>query len=122
MPPYLLFRGAPKELADNQRSYDFLRRQDGYFVSVRVETVGDPDANSRGSCCRFDDCLQRLNSVCAGEVIHVSKIGLEDLVEFRGATFSVLSGFYLLRRGEEPPTGRDRRAALHTPGSHAARV
>ena len=76
-----------------QLTYEFLRRQDGYFVKVRVSKVGNrkqfPLASVIGEGGTRD-----WTSDLEGKEIYLDRTGLEDLIEFQGVEFELLQDYY----------------------------
>lgn len=84
-------KGKPKVLTN--LSYDFLQKQDGYFVDIRILSVGIPRKFPLMSY-KNDGGVRMFSNDMIGKVIRVDRYTLEDLIQFQGITFEVLRGYY----------------------------
>lgn len=84
-------KGTPKVLEN--LSYDFLKQQDGYFVDVRVTSVGVKRKFPLMSY-KNENGVRMFSNDMIGKIIRVDRYTLEDLIEFQGITFEVLRGYY----------------------------
>lgn len=86
-------KGKPKVLKPEELNYDFLQRQDGYFVMINVLDVKKeldfPILNKMNG----ESGVREFSNDHRGNIF-VSKITLEDLIRFQGVEFEVLSGYY----------------------------
>jgi hypothetical protein len=83
--------GTPKVLED--LSYDFLSKQDGYFVEIRINHVNKSYAFPLMSEIDKKGVRNFTNDM-EGKTMFVDKITLEDLIMFHHITFDVLRGYY----------------------------
>ena len=89
---YLL--GAPKVLGPDQLDYGFLRRQDGYFVKIRVTSVAKRRQFPLASVVDRETGTRDWTNDLEGEVLYLDKAGLEDLLRFQGVEFEILQGYF----------------------------
>ena len=89
---YLL--GAPKVLGPDQLDYDFLRRQDVYFVKVRVTSVAKRRQFPLASVVNRQTGTRDWSNELEGTELYLDKTGLEDLIRFQGVEFLVLQGYF----------------------------
>jgi hypothetical protein len=84
-------KGLPKIL--KELNYDFLKKQDGYFVEIIVNSVGIKREFPLLSIIG-DDGVRNFTNNIIGKSFWVDKIQLEDLIEFQQITFKILKGYY----------------------------
>ena len=89
---YLL--GAPKVLGPDQLDYEFLRRQDGFFVKVRVTSVARRRQFPLASVVNRETKTRDWTNDLEGHELYLDKAGLEDLIRFQGVEFQVLQGYF----------------------------
>ena len=84
-------KGKPKILEN--MSYDFLKKQDGYFVDIRINSVG---VHRKFPLMSFknENGVRMFSNDMVGEIVRVDRYTLEDLIQFQGITFEVLRGYY----------------------------
>ena len=87
-------KGAPKVLAPDQLDVEFLRRQDGYFIKIRVTGVGKRRQFPLASVVNPKTGTRDWTNELEGKELFVDKTGLEDLVRWQGVEFVVLQGYY----------------------------
>ena len=82
-------KGTPKII--NDLTYDFLKKQDGYFVEILVKKVNKhykfPLMSKMGEVREFTNNME-------GEMIVVDKITLEDLIHYQEIEFEIIKGYY----------------------------
>ena len=86
-------KGLPKIVPDEGLTYDWLQKQDGYFVDIVVKAVGINRAFPLMSA-KNDDGVRVFDNEMIGKTIRVDKITLEDLIEFQQVQFEVVRGYY----------------------------
>jgi hypothetical protein len=78
-------KGRPKILT--QFDYDYLKQQDGYFVEIVITKVAKhfkfPLMSQKGETRNFTNDM-------IGQVMHVDKISLEDLIQFHQIEFDTV--------------------------------
>lgn len=84
-------KGTPKVLED--LSYDFLKRQDGYFVKIKINSVGTR-LNFPYMSYMDEDNVRQFTNDMEGRIMFVDKISLEDYIKFHNITFDVIQGYY----------------------------
>ena len=89
MPGFL--RGKPKVI--NNLNYDWISKQDGYFIDIEIESVGIHRKFPLMSY-KNEESVRTFSNEMVGRIIRVDKTTLEDLIEFQGITFKVLRGYY----------------------------
>ena len=83
-------KGTPKVLEN--RSYEFLEKQDGYFVQIRVEKVNKKYKFPLMSYINEEGVRVFTNE--PPDNLFVCKIELEDLINFHQIEFEVVDGYY----------------------------
>ena len=86
-------KGMPEIITDDCLTYDWIKKQDGYFVDIVVKSVGIHRAFPLMSV-KNDDNVRVFSNDMIGKTIRVDKITLEDLIEFQKVTFDVVRGYY----------------------------
>ena len=80
----------PKVLSD--KTYEFLKQQDGYFVRTKIIKLNkhlDPPLTSKINEDR--GVREFINEMDNGS-IYIDKVGLEDLITFHEAEFEIIGG------------------------------
>lgn len=84
-------KGLPKILKD--LSYDFLKKQDGYFVKILVKKVNKhrkfPLLSSKN-----DQGIRYFSNDMVNKQVYIDKISLEDVIEFQQIEFDIIDGYY----------------------------
>jgi hypothetical protein len=83
-------KGSPKVL--NELSYEFLQKQDGYFVDIVIKSVGIPRKFPLMSY--MNDGVRNFTNDMIGKTMRVDRYTLEDLIEFQKIEFDVVRGYY----------------------------
>ena len=83
-------KGSPKVLKD--MSYEFLQKQDGYFVDIVIKSVGIPRKFPLMSY--MNEGVRNFTNDMIGRTMRVDKYTLEDLIRFHNITFDVVRGYY----------------------------
>jgi hypothetical protein len=82
-------KGKPKIITN--LSYDFLQKQDGYFVEIKITKVGKhykfPLMSKVGEVRDFTNDM-------VNELIVVDKITLEDLIHYHQIEYEIVKGYY----------------------------
>lgn len=82
-------KGRPKIITN--LTYDFLKSVDGYFVEIKIKKIGKdrifPLISKLGEVRDFSNDM-------VGEIIHIDKFALEDLIEFQEVEFDIIKGYY----------------------------
>ena len=84
-------KGKPKVLKD--LTYDFISKQDGYFVDIIINSVGIKRNFSLMSFKNADGIRMFTNDM-VGKTMRVDRYTLEDLIEFHNITFTIVRGYY----------------------------
>jgi hypothetical protein len=84
-------QGKPKILEN--KSYDFLKQQDGYFVQIKINKVNKHYKFPLISKLN-DEGVRIFTNDMENEIIYVDKITLEDLIEFHDIKFDIIMGYY----------------------------
>ena len=84
-------QGTPKIL--NDLSYDFLKKQDGYFVEIRIKEVNKSYKFPLMSCIT-NDGIRDFNNDMIHKIINVDKITLEELIKYHKIKFDIIRGYY----------------------------
>jgi hypothetical protein len=83
-------KGSPKVLKD--LFYEFLQKQDGYFVDIVIKSVGVPRKFPLMSY--MNDGVRNFTNDMIGKTMRVDRYTLEDLIQFQSITFDVVRGYY----------------------------
>lgn len=88
-------KGLP-EIINNERNennYEFLSKQDGYFVEIKIKKIGkklqfplQSKINKKG--------VRIFTNKLKNKIIYVDKTSLEDLIKFQHAEFEIIRGYY----------------------------
>ena len=83
--------GQPKVLQD--KTYEFLKSVDGYFVEITITKVG---INRKFPLMSYitDKGIRLWTNDMVGRTIWVDKFALEDLIEFQKVEFDIIKGYY----------------------------
>jgi hypothetical protein len=85
-------QGTPKVIKPNDLNMNFLNKQDGYFIKIRINKVNKhlkfPLLNKK-----YDGVREFTNKV-EGITMYVDKISLEDAIKFQNIEFDILQGYY----------------------------
>lgn len=84
-------KGKPKVLKD--LTYDFLKQQDGYFIEIKIKSVGIKRNFSLMSY-KNEDGIRIFSNDMIDKKIKVDKCTLEDLIEFQKIEFEIIRGYY----------------------------
>ena len=87
-------KGKPKILTDEQKTYTFLKNQDGYFIKINLKQMGKKRAFPAISKV-YDNKRNWVNNI-TGELF-IDKITLEDLIQFHEINendFNIIDGYY----------------------------
>lgn len=82
--------GLPKVIED--LDYDKIKSCDGYFIEIRIKTVGIKRQFSLISAIDENGVRQFSNDM-VGKTIFVDKYSCEDMIEFQDVTFDVIRGY-----------------------------
>jgi len=83
--------GNPKPLEN--KTYDFLRNQTGYFVEIKITSVNKNYAFPLMSEMT-DKGIRNFTNDMMGKIMYVDKISLEDLIEYHKIEFDIVRGYY----------------------------
>lgn len=84
-------KGKPKVITNF--NYEWLSKQDGYFVDVKINKIGIKRKFSLMSQVN-DESIRIFNNDMEGQIIRVDKISLEDLIQFQKIDFEIIRGYY----------------------------
>lgn len=82
-------KGIPKVLTN--LSYDFLKKQDGYFVEILIKKV---NKHFKFPLMSKKDGTRNFTNDMEGEIFYADKTTLEDLITFQQIEFEVIKGYY----------------------------
>ena len=83
-------KGSPKVL--KELSYEFLQKQDGYFVDIVIKSVG---VHRKFPLMSYmNDGVRHFTNDMIGKTMRVDRYTLEDLIQFHKITFDVARGYY----------------------------
>ena len=83
--------GLPKALRNT--SYEFLKRQDGYFIRIIIIKLHKHLDFPLASSIDEDGVIHFTNTMDNG-IIYIHTTGLEDLIEFQKAEVTITDGYY----------------------------
>jgi hypothetical protein len=86
-------KGLPKIIPDDGLNYEWIKKQDGYFVDIVIKSVGIHRAFPLISE-KNDNEIRIFSNDVIGKTVRVDKITLEDLIEFQNVDFEVVRGYY----------------------------
>lgn len=95
--------GKPKILQPNELNYDFLKKQDGYFVEITITELNIYRDFPLASFA--DGGVRNFSNEMVGKSIHIDKISLEDLIKWQDVKFEILRGYYF-NEGRNPNIGK----------------
>lgn len=84
-------KGKPKVLKN--LTYDFLKQQDGYFVEIKIKSIGVKRDFSLMSY-KNDEGIRMFSNDMINKIIKVDKCTLEDLIEFQQIDFDIIRGYF----------------------------
>ena len=84
-------KGVPKVIKN--LDYNDLKLKDGYFVEIKIKSIGIKRAFPLISKVNIDGVRVFSNDLI-GEHIHIDKIALEDLIIFQDVDFEIIKGYY----------------------------
>jgi exonuclease VII small subunit len=84
-------KGKPKVIKEH--TYDFISKQDGYFVDIIINSVGIKRKFPLMSL-KNNDGIRIFTNDMIGKTIRVDKYTLEDLITFHNITFTIVRGYY----------------------------
>ena len=84
-------KGKPKVLKN--LTYQFLKQQDGYFVEIKIKSVGVKRDFSLMSY-KNEEGIRMFSNDMINKIIKVDKCTLEDLIEFQQIDFDIVRGYY----------------------------
>ena len=88
-----LLEDKPKVLID--KSYDFLKQQDGYFARTKVIKLSKHLYLPLTSKINEDSGVRDfINDMGNGFFLYIDKVGLEGLITFHEAEFEIIDGYY----------------------------
>lgn len=99
-----ILRGVPKVIPSHRRNLAWLSKQDGYFVECVVESVGKDRALPLLSYIDDHGIRRWSNQEMVGKTVYLDKTSLEDAMEFQGARFRIVRGYYF-DEGRNPAIG-----------------
>lgn len=85
-------KGLPKVIQKDQLNKEFLSRQDGYFIKIKVLDVGVRRKMPLLSY-KLNDVRMFSNDL-KNQIIYVDNIALEDFETFQNGTYEILQGYY----------------------------
>ena len=86
-------KGTPKVLKQEHLNYNFLEKQSGYFIKIKVTHVGKfrqfPLLSKK-----TESGVRLFSNDIIGEIIYIDEITLEDAINFQSIKFEVIDGYY----------------------------
>ena len=87
-----LLEDKPNVLTD--KSYDFLKRQDGYFVRTRIIKLNKHLDFPLTSKTNEDSGVRDFINEMDNGIIYIDKVGLESIITFHEPEFEIIDGYY----------------------------
>ena len=87
-----LLEDKPKVL--NDKSYEFLKQQDGYFVQAKIIKLNKHSDFPLTSELNEDGGVRDFINELDNEIIYIDKVGLEELITYHEAEFETIDGYY----------------------------
>jgi hypothetical protein len=87
-------KGMPNVIEPEHLNVEWLSQQDGYFVECIVESVSVDRALPLLSYIDEQGIRRWSNQEMIGKTVYLDKISLEDAMEFQGARFRIVRGYY----------------------------
>ena len=87
-----LLEDKPKVLYD--KSYDFLKQQDGYFVRIKIIKLNKHLDFPLTSKINEESGVRDLINEMDNDVIYSDKVGLEEITTYHEAEFETIDGYY----------------------------
>ncbi len=84
-------KGKPKVIED--KTYEFISKQDGYFVDIIINSVGIHRKFPLMSY-KNKEGIRIFSNDMIGQTMRIDKYTLEDLIQFHDITFSIVRGYY----------------------------
>ena len=86
-------RGSPKVIEPDNLTDDFLNKQSGYFVKIKVNSI--PIKRHFPLLSKKDkNGIRQFSNDLSGEEIYIDDIALQDAVKFQGITYDIIEGYY----------------------------
>jgi hypothetical protein len=90
-------KGKPKMIEKKDLNMEFLNKQDGYFIQIRIKNI--PKARDFPLQSYKDPVtgVRNFTNDLTGKDNYIDKIALEDFMEFQGLTekdFTIINGYY----------------------------
>lgn len=84
-------KGLPKVIENF--NYDDLKTKDGYFVEIKIKSVG---IHRKFPLLSFvnDNGIRIFTNELVGKTIYIDKIALEDAIQFQNISFDIIRGYY----------------------------
>lgn len=87
-----LLKGEPKVINDCNLNYEYLQKQDGYFIQIKINNVGKKYKFPLMSNINKSGVREWTNEPTQN--LYVDKITLEDLIEYHKIEFDIIDGYY----------------------------
>jgi hypothetical protein len=86
--------GKPKIIEDENLNLDWLEKQDGYFILVKVLKVGIKRDFPILSYINDDTGVRYFSNEMEGRLVYVDRFTLEDFMEFQNGEVEIIQGYY----------------------------
>ena len=86
-------KGVPKVIDAQHNDYNWIKKQDGYFIDITIDSVG---INRKFPLMSYKNeaGVRVFTNDMIGRTIRVDKYTLEDMIKFQDITFTVNRGYY----------------------------
>ena len=78
----------------NDKSYEFLQQQDGYFVRIQIMKLNKHSDFPLTSKLKEDSGVIYFINEMENEIIYVDKVGLGEIITYHEAGFEIIDGYY----------------------------
>ena len=82
----------PKAILD--KSYEFLKQQDGYFVRIKIIKLNKHLDFPLTSKLNEESGVREIINEMDNGIMYIDKVGLEDIITFHEAEFETIGGYY----------------------------
>ena len=78
----------------NDKSYEFLKQQDIYFVRAKINKLNKHLGFPLTSNLKEDSGVRYFIDQMDNGIIYIGKVGLEDIITYHEAGFEIIDGYY----------------------------
>ena len=82
----------PRVILD--KTYEFLKQQDGYFVRIKIIKLNKHLDSPLTSKINEESGVREFINEMENGIIYIDKVGLEEIIEYHQAEFEITDGYY----------------------------